>query len=109
MARIEYVRDVTDVAQFDDLFVTVLAARIAAEICMALTDNATATKNALDAYRDRSAEARIVDAQEGTPRDIVETSGWLVARARVGGFRCAAAPRLMGSVKLRSADQPLRT
>lgn len=79
-ATIEYIARITDVAQFDDLFVDLLAQRLAAEISMAITDNAAMTKNAWDMYTAKLQEARFQDASEGTPRDVTDTSGWLTAR-----------------------------
>jgi len=78
--KIEYIAEVTDVAQFDELFVDVLAQRLAAEIALALTDNQALTKGMWDIYQAKLVEARLVDSMEGTPRDIVNTSGWLAAR-----------------------------
>lgn len=77
---IEYIARIEDVAQFDPLFVDALAARLAAEISIALTDNQSVTKTLMDLYAGKMAEARTIDAQEGAPRDIVNTDAWLVAR-----------------------------
>lgn len=77
---IEYVAQVTDVTQFDGMFVDVLAQRLAAEMAMAITDNAALTKNAWDIYTAKLQEARTMDAQEGTPRDVIDANGWLTAR-----------------------------
>jgi hypothetical protein len=77
---IEYVSQVTDPTQFDELFTDVLAQRLAAEIGMALMDNAAAVKNIWDIYQMKLNEARITDAQEGTPREVVDLSAWLTAR-----------------------------
>ena len=77
---IEYIARIVDVAQFDALFVDCLASRIAAEIATALTDNASMASGMLDVYRQKISEARSVDAQEGTPRDVIDASGWLMAR-----------------------------
>lgn len=77
---IEYIARITDVAQFDDLFTDVLAQRIAAEIAMALTDNASLTQGLWKLYTEKLAEARTTDAQEGTPREVVDLSPWIAAR-----------------------------
>jgi hypothetical protein len=77
---IEYIARITDVTQFDALFVDCLAARIAAEIATALTDNGSLAAGMMDIYTRKLSEARSVDAQEGTPRDIVDASGWIMAR-----------------------------
>lgn len=79
-AKIEYIADITDTTTFDELFTDVLAQRIAAEICLALTDNATAAKSMWDVYATKLAEARTVDATEGTARNVVDTSAWIMAR-----------------------------
>jgi hypothetical protein len=78
--KIEYIAQITDVAQFDDLFVDCLAQRLAAEVCMRLTDNQSATRTMWELATAKLAEARSTDAQEGTPREVVDLSGWLVAR-----------------------------
>ena len=78
--NIEYVARITDVTQFDDMFVDVLAQRMAAEMAMPLTDNASLTKTAWDIYTTKLQEARTGDSQEGTPRDIIDMNGWLQAR-----------------------------
>ena len=77
---IEYISRVTDVAQYDDIFVDVLAQRLAAEICMALTDNAGLIQSLWQLYTQKLSEARTNDAQEGTPRAVVDLSPWVQAR-----------------------------
>jgi hypothetical protein len=79
-ASIEYVARVTDVAQFDDMFVDVLAQRLAAELCYVFTQSTSMTEQAWKIYANKLEEARSIDAQEGTPRPVVDVSGWLVAR-----------------------------
>jgi hypothetical protein len=79
-AIIEYVAKITDPAQYDAMFVDVLAQRLAAEIAMNLTDNQSFTKTAWDMYAIKLNEARTIDAQEGSARDIVDDSAWLQAR-----------------------------
>jgi hypothetical protein len=81
VAKIEYVAQITDTAQFDELFVDVLAQRLAAEIGMALTDNASAVEKLWGIYQTKLNEARLMDAQEGTPREVVDLSPWITARA----------------------------
>jgi len=80
-AKIEYIAQITDTAQFDELFIDVLAQRLAAEIGMALMDNASAVKGLWDIYTQKLNEARMTDATEGTPREVVDLSPWIVARA----------------------------
>lgn len=78
--KIEYIAQITDTAQFDDLFVDCLAARLAAEIAMRLTDNQSAARTMWDMAAAKLAEARTADSQEGTPREAVDLSGWIAAR-----------------------------
>lgn len=77
---IEYVSKVTDTSEFDEHFTDVLAQRLAAEIAMALTDNQSFTKTSWDMYAIKLNDARTLDAQEGSARDIVDSSYWLTAR-----------------------------
>lgn len=78
---IEYIAQITDTAQFDSLFADVLAQRLAAEIAPRLTDTATTTKAMWEIYTAKLTEARLNDAQEGSPREVLDTSAWLMARA----------------------------
>ena len=78
--KIEYVARIEDPTQFDTLFTDMLAQRLAAELSMSLTDNQAATKTMWDIYSAKLTEARLMDAQEGTPRDVVDVSPWLTAR-----------------------------
>lgn len=77
---IEYVAQITDPTQFDSLFVDCLAQRLAAELAMPLADNASLAKSMWDIYTLKIREARSTDAQEGTPREVVDATGWLAAR-----------------------------
>lgn len=79
--KIEYTARIEDPAEFDQLFVDVLAQRMAAEMGIALTDNQSATKTMWDIYSSKLVEARLTDAQEGTPREVVDLSPWLSVRA----------------------------
>jgi len=81
VASIEYTAQITDTAQFDELFTDVLAQRLAAEIGMGLTDNASAVEKLWSIYQNKLNEARLMDAQEGTAREVVDLSPWIVARA----------------------------
>lgn len=80
VAKIEYVARITDVAMFDPLFVRALSLDMATAMAMKLTDNATLFKTMSDEFRMTMAEARLQDATEGTPRDVVDASGWITAR-----------------------------
>jgi len=78
--EIEYIAKVTDPAQFDELFVDLLAQRLAAEICVAFTDTQSLAKQMWEVYQSKLVEARTIDAQEGSAREIVDLSPWLQAR-----------------------------
>lgn len=78
--KIEYIARIEDVAQYDALFVEALSARLAAELAKPLADDNTLAKNMMDFYAAKLTEARVADAQEGTPREIVNTDAWIMAR-----------------------------
>jgi hypothetical protein len=77
---IEYIAKVTDTAQYDELFVDLLAQRLACEICVAFTDTQSLAKSMWEIYQAKLPEARLSDAQQGSPREIVDLSPWLIAR-----------------------------
>lgn len=77
---IEYIARVTDVTQFDELFVDTLASRLAADLATPLAQNATLADAMMKVYQMKLVEARSIDAQEGTPREVVTTDAWLAAR-----------------------------
>ena len=78
-AQIRYIARITDPTQFDALFTEALAARLAAEMAVPLVDSATAQQAMFDLFSIKLAEARTIDATEGTP-DTVEADTWLDAR-----------------------------
>lgn len=78
--KIEYIGRVLDTSIFDALFTDCLSYRLAAALAPRLTDNQSAAKTLMDIYQSMLPEARTTDAQEGTPRDVIDTSPWLVAR-----------------------------
>lgn len=78
---IEYTKRVTDPEQFDPLFVDMLAQRLAAEVSLPLTDNRVFTETMWQVYQTKLQAARLADAQEGTPREVVNLDPWLHARA----------------------------
>jgi hypothetical protein len=77
---IEYVAQITDTTKFDDLFVDVLAQRLAAELCPAISDNTALTQRLWQIYAEKLREARTIDGMEGSPRDVLDTSGWIMSR-----------------------------
>lgn len=63
-ANLRYVARITDTAKFDPLFVTVLAAYLAAEAAMPITNSSAIEDRAKAAFREKLQEARSVDAME---------------------------------------------
>jgi hypothetical protein len=76
---IRYIAQITDPNEFDWLFIEALAARMAAELAISLTDNRQLSVDLFNLYQGKIAEARSIDAQEGTP-DNVTADTWLEAR-----------------------------
>jgi hypothetical protein len=77
---IEYIARITDVALFDPLFVEALSTRLAVKLAGPLADSATLARELREAYLGILAEARSMDAQEGSPREFVVDT-WINARA----------------------------
>tara|TARA_R110000787_G_scaffold212900_2_gene322477 strand:- start:29 stop:622 length:594 start_codon:yes stop_codon:yes gene_type:complete len=77
--KVRYLSRVTDPTVFDSLFTEALASRLAAELAVPLTDSITLSKLMIDLYASKIAEARTMDAVEGTP-DNIEADAWLNAR-----------------------------
>lgn len=77
--KIRYIARITDPNQFDWLFVDALSARIAAEISISITDSRTITVDLFNIYNSKIAEARSIDAMEGTP-DNITADTWLNSR-----------------------------
>jgi hypothetical protein len=76
---IEYIARVEDVALYSPVLVDLIAQRLAAELAPAFADSASMAKNLWDIYAAKLREARSVDAQEGTPRQIVADT-WINSR-----------------------------
>lgn len=77
---IEYVAKITDPAQFDAMFVDLLAQKIAAEVAMPLINDGRVAQGAMQAFIGKLTEARSIDAQEGTPRALIQGYDWVTAR-----------------------------
>ena len=82
---IKYTRRETDTAQFDPLFVEALAARIASDIAIQLSESVSRAQGLWQTYQAKLIEARRRDAQEGQPEQFPQGS-WLDAR-NGGGIR----------------------
>ena len=77
--NLTYTRGVTNPAAFDPLFAETLAARIAAEIAVSLTESLGKAQALWQVYQQKLAEARRRDAQEGNNNEGSE-SGWVASR-----------------------------
>lgn len=76
---IKYIARVTDPAQFDAAFIRALAARLAVDLAYPLTASASMVEQVSKLYQAVMSEARIVDAQEGTPGTVSATD-WIEDR-----------------------------
>jgi len=65
--KIVYVARITDPNEYDVLLMETIAARLAADIVYALTNNNTLTATMWELYNQKLGEARFVDATEGMP------------------------------------------
>jgi hypothetical protein len=74
-----YLARVTDPTQYDSLLIETIVARLAAELCYAITSS-TSLANSLKAdYQDKLRLARHADATEGTA-DVLDSSTYINAR-----------------------------
>lgn len=76
---IRYIARIADPNEFDWLFIEALAARMAAELAVSLTDNRQLSVDLFNLYQGKIAEARSIDAQEGSP-DNITADTWLESR-----------------------------
>jgi len=76
---IRYTRAVTNVAAFDPLFAETLAARIASEVAISLSESIGKAQSLWQVYQSKLAEARRRDAQEGGPEEVVQ-GRWVESR-----------------------------
>jgi hypothetical protein len=71
---------VADPTKWDENFVTVFAARLAAELAYSITDSRPVAADKWELYRKKYREATGVDAQEGTPQELL-VDEWLDSRS----------------------------
>lgn len=77
--KIKYIKNITDVSQFDASFVEVLATRIAADLAYTVTDSVNFATTMYELYLDTLSKARTYNAQEGTPNQVTAKL-WLNSR-----------------------------
>tara|TARA_R100001443_G_scaffold87921_1_gene94442 strand:- start:183 stop:770 length:588 start_codon:yes stop_codon:yes gene_type:complete len=74
-----YISKITDVNEYDTLLQETIAARLAAELCYAVTSSTSLATQMNELYRDKLREARHVDASEGTA-DNLDASTFINSR-----------------------------
>jgi len=77
--NILYISRVTDPVQYDPIFMEVFSAKLAAELAVSLTDSITLADFLHQKYEKVLSEARGMDAQEGTPDNII-ADAWIESR-----------------------------
>jgi len=76
---IKYTALVTETGDFDPLFVEALAARVASDIAVQLSESVSRSQGLWQVYQAKLVEARRRDAQEGQP-DQLPRGSWIDAR-----------------------------
>jgi ABC-type amino acid transport substrate-binding protein len=74
-----YTALIDDPTQFDPLFVSALAARIASDICATITESSARSQALWSVYQAKLQEARKRDAQEGQA-DVLPIGSWITSR-----------------------------
>ena len=69
-AKIKYIGQITDTTKYDSGLIEALAARLAHEVCYAITGSNTLMNSTYNLYQEKLKEARFVDATEGAPQRI---------------------------------------
>lgn len=77
---IEYIARITDVTQYSVSFVNALSLKLSAELAMPLADNQQLARTMAELYEAAVRDARVTDAQEGTPREVLDASAWVMSR-----------------------------
>jgi len=70
---------VEDPTKWDEMFVSVFAARLAAELAYSITDSRTVAADRYEIYKEKFRMTTGVDAQEGTPMELL-VDEWLDSR-----------------------------
>ena len=78
-AKIKYVAEITDPQEYDANLIEALAARLAMEICYAITGSTSMIQMTASLYDEKLKEARFVDGTEGAPQKL-EASEFIEAR-----------------------------
>jgi len=83
-AKIMYLGRVTDVNEYDSMFVEALSARLAAELAITLAESNSLYQNMMEMYRLKVADARSADAQESGYSEVIADT-WLDSRINYAG------------------------
>jgi len=78
-AKIKYIGQITDTTQYDSGLIEALSARLAHEVCYAITGSSTLMNSTYQLYQEKLKEARFVDATEGAPQRV-EASDFIESR-----------------------------
>lgn len=78
-AKITYIYQSDDPAEWDALFREALAAKLAAELAIPLADSNTLQANMVELYNRKISDARSANATEGTP-EVITAETWLDVR-----------------------------
>ena len=78
--NIQYIKKETDTSKYTPAFAEVLAAKIAADVCYAITQSTTLKASLYQEYEFKLRQARSFDAQESVG-DRVYADAWLNARS----------------------------
>jgi hypothetical protein len=76
---IRYLYEVTEAGYFDSCFAEVLATKLAADVCFAITQSTTLKDMLTKEYQQKLREARSFDGQEGGPKRVYARE-WLDSR-----------------------------
>lgn len=77
--NIEYIAQVTAAAEFDTYFAEALALRLASDLAYPLVQSLNLQNSMLQRYELHMKNARSLDAQEGTPSDLIDDT-WVEIR-----------------------------
>lgn len=76
----KFIKRITDPNEFDSLCTQAIAARLAADLAMPITQSQTHTDQMWKMYREKLMEARGINAQEGGAQEELQADTWLDAR-----------------------------
>lgn len=78
-AKIKYIAEIDDPQQYDANLIETLAAKLALEVCYAITGSTSMIQMTASLYDEKLREARFIDGTEGAPQKL-EASDFIEAR-----------------------------